>query len=249
MKVKINGLTLDALVQTRPNDTIWSGRESKAITVAMTYDEAIALFVNDIPWSVIGEAINEDGTPHEFETDMSEYAISGAITDNRDGTVTIKMGKYRDEELMRIPLTEVPATHATAVVWRGIIENAVQSIEDDAQALIAKPLHPKWEDLIGDDAKVGMRFQYDGDLYRVITAHVFAEQWVPGVGTESMYVRVDEAHAGTQDDPISYDGNMELTSGLYYEQDGVVYLCSRDTGAPVYNALKDLVGIYVEVVS
>jgi hypothetical protein len=25
----------------------------------------------------------------------------------------------------------------------------------------------------------------------------------------------------------------------------VVYLCTRSTGVPVYNALKDLVGIYV----
>lgn len=28
---------------------------------------------------------------------------------------------------------------------------------------------------------------------------------------------------------------------------GVTYLCTRDTGIPVYNPLKDLVGLYVEV--
>lgn len=249
MKVKINGQILDATVQTRPSDTLWDGRASKAITMAMTYEDAVALFVNDLVWSVIGEAINEDGTTYEFETDMSEYAISGPITDNRDGTVTVRMGKYRDEELMRIPLTEVPADHATAVVWREIIEEAVQSIEDDAQALIAAPLYPVWGNLIGTEAKAGMRFTHDGDLYKVISAHVFAEQWVPGIGTESLYKRIDETHAGTQDDPIPYEGNMELTAGLYYAQDGIVYLCNRDTGAPVYNALKDLVGIYVEAVS
>ena len=40
---------------------------------------------------------------------------------------------------------------------------------------------------------------------------------------------------------------MELENGKYYSQDGVTYLCTRDTGIPVYNPLKDLVGIYVEV--
>lgn len=32
-------------------------------------------------------------------------------------------------------------------------------------------------------------------------------------------------------------------------QDGVTYLCSRDTVNLVYNALSELVGIYVEVVN
>lgn len=45
--------------------------------------------------------------------------------------------------------------------------------------------------------------------------------------------------------PIPYSGNMALTSGLYYIQDYTIYLCTRDTGNPVYNPLAELVGIYV----
>ena len=41
-------------------------------------------------------------------------------------------------------------------------------------------------------------------------------------------------------------GNMALENGKYYMHDGVIYKCVRDTGAPVYNALNELVGIYVE---
>ena len=63
-----------------------------------------------------------------------------------------------------------------------------------------------------------------------------------------LYVRVVEGHAGTADDPIPYDGNMALTGGLYYTQDGTVYLCVRDTGTAVYHALADLTGTYVEAV-
>ena len=40
---------------------------------------------------------------------------------------------------------------------------------------------------------------------------------------------------------------MALEAGKYYIEDDVVYLCNRDTGQPVYNALSELVGLYVEV--
>ena len=49
--------------------------------------------------------------------------------------------------------------------------------------------------------------------------------------------------------PSPYDGNMELLVGLYYVQNGVTYLCNRNTGQPVYNALADLVGMYFEEVA
>ena len=67
------------------------------------------------------------------------------------------------------------------------------------------------------------------------------------MGTESLYERIDETHDGTFDDPIPYSGNMALEAGKYYSQDGVIYLCTRDTVNPVYNALADLVGLYVEL--
>lgn len=217
----------------------------------MTYSDAMALFVNDVPWSVIVEVVDETGAAQTIETDMSEYAISGPITDNRDGTVTIRMGKYRESELMRISLSEAPKCHKEAQTWRNIIEDAVQSIEDDNVALEAVPLYPMWNVLVSNNAEapVGFRFQHEGNLYKVAGQHTFAAEWVPGVGTESLYARIDESHAGTIDDPIPYNGNMELISGTYYTQNGVTYLCDRDTGAPVYNALSDLVGIYVQVVS
>lgn len=249
MIVRIGKRQIEAVVQTRPSDTAWGGRESKAITAQMTYQEAIETFKDDVGWSVIADVTMEDGTVHQVETDASEYAISGPITDNRDGTVTVRMGKYREEELMSIPLAEAPKTHAEAMLWRGIIEDVVQAVPDDAHALAVAPLHPEWAKLVGATVSAGYRFRHEGNLYRVLVPnHTFAANWVPGIGTESLYVRIDETHAGTGDDPIPYDGNMELTEGLYYVQGDVVYLCTRSTGAPVYNALADLIGIYVESV-
>ena len=39
---------------------------------------------------------------------------------------------------------------------------------------------------------------------------------------------------------------MALSAGLYYVQDYVIYLCTRDTGNPVYHTLGQLIGAYVE---
>ena len=136
-----------------------------------------------------------------------------------------------------------------AKMYRAAIEAGANAVErSDLDALAVKDIYPAWDSLIGQTVNVDFKLTHDGKLYKVIQAHTVQSDWVPGVGTESLYAVIDEGHAGTLDDPIPYDGNMELTEGLYYSQDGIVYLCTRSTGQPVYHALSDLVGLYVEVV-
>lgn len=251
MMINIKGRQMECRVDTRGRDSAWDGRESKAITVALDYATALELFENDAPWSVTVDVERDDGTVRTITTDMSEYAISGPITDNRDGTVTVRMGKYSQEELMRETLVVAPQSHAQAINWRGIIEDVVQAIPDDAHALEVAPLHPEWDKLAmaGATVSAGYRFRHGSKLYKVIPPnHTFDPAWKPGNGTESLYTRIDDTHTGSADDPIPYEGNMELVLGLHYAQGGVVYRCTRDTGAPVYHALADLVGQYVEVV-
>ena len=134
---------------------------------------------------------------------------------------------------------------------RPFIEQAVQSLSD-ADGLKAKALYPRWDKLVqlgSVTAEAGYRFTYNGDLYKCVNANpTFQADRVPGNGTAALYIRIDEAHAGTLADPIPYDGNMELKAGLYYTQSGVTYLCNRNTGQPVYNSLAELVGLYVEMV-
>ena len=132
-----------------------------------------------------------------------------------------------------------------AVKMRRHIETAVQSLPESA-ALEVIGLYPAWQP--GQAYEAGTRLRCGGMLYHVVQTHTSQETWIPGKGTESLYVRVVEGHAGTADDPIPYDGNMALTGGLYYTQDGTVYLCVRDTGTAVYHALADLTGTYVEAV-
>lgn len=165
---------------------------------------------------------------------------------------TKRWGAYTDQPAQSDEVLELVQTIPARPLTRG---EAVELLDDiatlrdgasDAVALSAISVYPRWKDLIGKEAAVDARFVHNGKLYRVIAAHTFAEHWEPGAGTESLYTRIDEAHTGTKDNPIPYEGNMALVAGLYYAQDGVVYLCTRDTGGPVYHALRDLVGLYVE---
>lgn len=133
---------------------------------------------------------------------------------------------------------------------RPIIEQAAASL-DDKTALEAVALHPKWDKLVIENRTVsaGFRFQHNGKLYKTMQPeYTFVSQYEPGTtGTESLFAGVDETHAGTFADPIPYDGNMELFSGLYYIQDSIIYLCIRNSGQPLYHPLSAIVGLYVEV--
>lgn len=118
---------------------------------------------------------------------------------------------------------------------------------DDQTALRMIAFYPEYE--VDHQYKKDEKFVSAGSLFKVLQDHTSQSTWAPGAtGTESLYTRIDEEHDGTKYDPIPYNGNMELKNGLYYSQDNVLYHCTRDTGNPVYNALSELVGIYVEVV-
>lgn len=154
------------------------------------------------------------------------------------------MAAYEAAERTR-PLTAEEVTNM-------LIKQQVNTLAvDDATALRMVEFYPEWTDLIGKTVdKADYKFQYGGNLYKTIPAnHTFQADWVPGVGTESLYTRIDETHDGSIYDPIPYSGNMAMENGKYYTQDGVIYLCNRDTGNPVYNPLAELVGLYAEIVA
>lgn len=96
--IKVAGELYPAEVNGAMNDYTWDGRESKSVTLAMTYDEVRALLPDGTPWSIVQRTSAVDGKETEAEWDNSAFSLSGDITDHRDGTVTIKMGKPTDLE-------------------------------------------------------------------------------------------------------------------------------------------------------
>lgn len=98
--IRVDEKMYPATIVGRVGDNTWDGRESKSITLTMSHDEAAVLLPDGTPWSIVQRtpAPDESGTENENEWDNSAYSLSGDITDHRDGTVTIKMGKPTDLE-------------------------------------------------------------------------------------------------------------------------------------------------------
>jgi len=100
--VKIGGTEYPAAVSGKVSDAAWGGRSSKTIRLTMTAAEAAELFVDDVPWSIVTDTVTDEDQEAREEYDNSEYCVAGDITDHRDGTVSVKMGKITAGELLAI---------------------------------------------------------------------------------------------------------------------------------------------------
>lgn len=115
----------------------------------------------------------------------------------------------------------------------------------DEQALSVKELYPRWEDKIGKTIEVGFITLYKDNLWRVRHTHTPLEIYPPSVSTTSLYEIIDKEHDGTLEDPIPYNPPMEIYEGKHYTQNGVTYLCTRDSGTALSHNLDSLIGLYV----
>lgn len=110
------------------------------------------------------------------------------------------------------------------------VQTAIEYLSDD-QALTVKGLYPTFDELVElkyTAKKQGYRFRDGDDLYKTAQDNVtFQAQYRPGTGTESLYTHIDEAHAGTLEDPIPAVANMEYEYGKYYSEGETIYICKR----------------------
>lgn len=241
-------------------DSAW-GRPTCTVTIKASAAEIAALLPNNAPWSLIEreDALDESGAPTgqtvDHERDMSEYSLSGDITDHRDGTVSIKMGKPTEVENAVgavVALTGEVVNMVRAAELRPMIEAAAASLPD-SDAAKAVELFPAWAYPVS--YAVGDRRANGGKLYKCRKAHTSQERWNPAA-TPNLWVAIDVTHAGTQDDPIPAARGMEYEYGKYYldGEDGKVYLCER-TGEQAGGKITlqylphELAGSYFKVVS
>ena len=164
-------------------------------------------------------------------------------------------GAYRDMTAAEIAAMQEEAAQAEAEekrrplsffeVQEMLVRQQINTLEvDDNIALRMVEFYPEWS--AGQAYTAGYKAHRGGKLWRCLQAHTAQTGWEPE-NAASLWTEICESHDGTKYDPIPYDGNMALQSGKYYTQNNILYLCNRDTGQPVYNALAELVGLYVEV--
>ena len=115
--IKVNNTEYPATVTGNPKDRSWGERDTKTITLTMPYAQAEVLLPDNTPWSIVQrdmvDVLDEQGQPTGEtkevvnEYDNSEYSLAGDITDHRNGTVSIKMGKPTETETLRAQLNEI----------------------------------------------------------------------------------------------------------------------------------------------
>ena len=272
--IKVNGQEHPATLIYNYKDRNWDMRETQTVHLTMPYAQAAALLTTGTPWfnvfreqkDVLDENGMLTGQTEEVvtEEDMSAYSLAGEITDHRDGTVSVKMGKPTETENAVgavVALTGEVVTMARAAELRPMIEQASASLSD-GEAAKSPELFPRWANHIGETVKPGDR-RSDTDesgvlhVYRVNKGqgHTTQENWPPH-STPAMWTIINVDHAGTQDDPIPAARGMEYEYGLYYKdpEDTKLYLCERmgeaAGGKIVLQYLPhELVGQYFKAVS
>lgn len=236
--IKVGGQEYPATCIYNYKDRNWDMRETQTVHLTMPYAQAAALLPNNTPWSIVQretvDKLDNDGQPtgetEEVvnEYDNSEYSLSGAITDHRDGTVSVKMGKPTEAETAVgavVALTGEVVTMARAAELRPMIEAAATSLPD-SDAAKAVELFPAWAYPVSYIE--GNRVSDGGKLYKCRQEHTSQEGWKPSA-TPALWVVIDVTHAGTQDDPIPASRGMEYEYGKYYldSEDGKTYKCER----------------------
>lgn len=150
-------------------------------------------------------------------------------------------------------------TEKEAKLFRQKIEKGSQILTD--KELVETPyILPLWEQLVEKSYEVKeeelpFKFQYNNLPYKAIkSGQVFQAQWVPGLETASIFVRIQlNTEDGTQENPITASRGMEYEYGKYYldPEDDSVYLCKRsdEVGTIVLQYLPhELIGQYFEKV-
>lgn len=106
--IKINDTLIPAEVSGKSRDPEWDYRHTQTIKCNLSREEAKAVFVDGAEWYLVYQDpsyVNEQGdtaTPEPIVYDKTEFDQVMSITENRDGTVTVKMGKPTSDELLAI---------------------------------------------------------------------------------------------------------------------------------------------------
>lgn len=220
-------------------------REILTITATMTYAEAAAHFVDGAVFTLT----DEFGDSYEWH----DHGVAGAITDNRDGTITAIMGKNntaeqdaQDEAAKAREAAETLAgqpisTAEDASAVRAQIESIYASADMDADGRISnRNLAPLW--------KPGNH--KTGEVFRTVAGDSLGPEWeqvwkVYQNYDNSVYPDVAPGESAWLTFNIPYHGTTPETalpfvpgqpahaiyrSGEYMVfTDGYVYRCKKDT--------------------
>lgn len=101
--IRVNNVDYPAIsIDGKLQDDMWDNRHTKKFRIPITYAEAKSVFVDGVSWAIVSvtepDAGEEPFEPFEEVFSNDDFPLAGNITDHRDGTVSITMGKLTDLE-------------------------------------------------------------------------------------------------------------------------------------------------------
>lgn len=141
---------------------------------------------------------------------------------------------------------DVPSADDIVNQLKELAQTQVAELSDD-EAKKVPALFPLWET---DKAyAVGDRVWYQASLYKCVQAHTSQSTWNPKDAV-SLWANVSEESQeadGSREHPFAWESGMTSYNGKYYTEEGVLYLCIRDSGNPLYFPIASLIGTYFQI--
>ena len=171
-------------------------RDVISLTITATYQEAAAAFTDGSTFTVVDDSV----TPAE-EFEYTDHTLAGPITDHRDGTVTVKMGKSNTAEQDALDAQQA-AEAETAKVSQALVTLAGKNIQESDAAALRLTFEAAADKLSDSDAKIapsmtkawtlneavttGQRRYYapDGNLYKALQDHTTSISTFPDTATD-----------------------------------------------------------------
>lgn len=238
--LKINDTLYPASFRMRGQDSDWGGRGSIAITLGWTYEQAESYFRDGVEFYQVNQAVSyadADGqtvTPEPETTDRSEFEVAGPITDNRNGTVTVKMGKALAGDINSALTGGGSLTTQEAKALRGkmeaVYEKATPAMTAD-EAIRFMDLCKAWE---SGSHKTGEVYRANGQLWQCIQDYDNAiyPDIVPGGSAWGTFHK--PYHGTSQETAMLWAAptgahDMYLAGEYMIWTDGKVYKCLSGT--------------------
>lgn len=147
-----------------------------------------------------------------------------------------------------IPPVVEPKKSAYQITQEIVLEQYNQRTDiSDSEALDRMIVIFDWERYIGKALKQGQVCVYNDKVWRARQEHTVLEVYHPSIDTASLYEVIEILPTGEKDDPIPYTPPMEIFDGKYYSENGILYLCTRNSNTALTHELASLVGLYVSI--
>lgn len=158
--IEINGRTFDGSVIHTPS-RFMKGQNRATVTITtseLAVADALELFYDGVKWGIS----DENGTYY----DWSNFDVAGSVSDNRDGSVSIVMGKTHEADLLEILDVNV-MTRATMKDFSQSLVKVRDTIGDELASMVANLYTGMKYD--GSLIPAGTRINWNGLLKRAAT--------------------------------------------------------------------------------